>query len=94
MKAKQTQRSVKKTAFVDSMSGPFLEEKRLRAKVSLVFAAKYLDISVAQLNEYESGKTPIPLHQIFAYSNLLNIDPDMIEALLEKSYPTKLKRVR
>ncbi|MEK7357199.1 MAG: helix-turn-helix transcriptional regulator [Bdellovibrionota bacterium] len=65
--------------------GDFFRRHRLEANVSETLAAEYLTCSIATLRDYESNEKALPLHLIYAYSNLLNLEPaDVLKELLDR----------
>lgn len=63
--------------------GDFFREHRLNAGLELDHAAELLAISSAkELGDYENGEAVLPLTTIFAMTNLYNVPPDTVMALL------------
>jgi transcriptional regulator with XRE-family HTH domain len=63
--------------------GKFFHERRLAAGLSLETVAIELSLEVsADLQAYENGQKAIPLDEIFALTNILNIPPDDVIDLI------------
>ena len=59
--------------------GFLIQKERIKAGLSLKEVCEYLtDVSVETLKLYESGRKSIPLKNIYALSNFLNIPPQTI----------------
>lgn len=70
-----------------SKLGDFFREQRLAAGVSEDAVMRALELeSLDVLRGYESGEISIPLEDVFALTNLLNVSPeevmDLVHALL------------
>ena len=60
-----------------------IRASRLQAGLSETEVAGYLGVPAAVIKAYENGTRSIPLNDIYAMSNCLNISPDLIVSLLK-----------
>ena len=68
---------------INEAMGAFFRYKRLAAGISEKQVCHYLGLpSEMTLRSYEAGKASIPLNQMYALSNCLNIAPDEIMDLM------------
>ncbi len=65
-------------------SGRFFRERRIRALLTEEEVSNYLGVSVQMLRAYELGLSPIPLDNVYALSNCLNIPPDEVMELFHQ----------
>lgn len=67
--------------------GAFFRQQRMLAGLSIEETATLLDIEPpGLLNRYESGALSIPLDEIFALTNLLNIAPERVMTLIQNVF--------
>jgi transcriptional regulator with XRE-family HTH domain len=52
--------------------GPFFKKLRIQAKITIEAMAAHLQISVEDVESYESGVEPIPFNHIHALASSLN----------------------
>lgn len=65
----------------------FFRERRIQAGLTEMQVVRDLGLeSVELLREYEAGTTPIPLDDVFTLTNLLNIPPEDVMALIYDVY--------
>jgi transcriptional regulator with XRE-family HTH domain len=94
MELKKEKLESESTSF-SSVIGLFLREKRISAGVSEWELLEYLsDVSVSQLRDYEAGRKAIPLADICAIVNRLNIDPGIVQKLLNEQLANKKVKKR
>lgn len=67
--------------------GTFFRERRELAGLSVEAVAKELDLeSSTILVAYESGRLSIPVDDVFAMTNILNIPPEDVMELIQELY--------
>lgn len=65
--------------------GRFFAERRLQAGLTTADVAKELDLESSDIVEaYETGKVGIPVEDIFAMTNLMNIPPEEVMELIHE----------
>jgi len=70
--------------------GLLFHEVRKSCGMSLETVSRYMgNVTPDRINQYEKGLMEIPLCDIYALANCLNIPPDNILKLIEKLNPTK-----
>lgn len=67
--------------------GDFLRRSRREQARTPEEVAGYLGISPALLEDYESGEVELPLFQIYALANCLNLSPERVLAQVGKPLP-------
>lgn len=82
LKLRSTQKQSQELVLTRNL-GKFLQRQRLQASKSKQEVASYLNVTPETLSAYENGTRQIPLQDIYALSNCLNIDPDLILRLLK-----------
>ena len=72
--------------------GQFFRDYRIAQGLQLERVAKDLGLAHAsQLEAYESGAEAIPMDEIFALTNLLNISPSEVLSLIQNVYSPEAK---
>ncbi|RYZ76108.1 MAG: XRE family transcriptional regulator [Proteobacteria bacterium] len=67
--------------------GAFFRERRELAGLEADYVAKELDLeSSTILHAYESGRLSIPVDDVFAMTNILNIPPEDVMELIHELY--------
>jgi transcriptional regulator with XRE-family HTH domain len=67
--------------------GAFFRQRRLGADLSMEMVAKELELESPEvLLAYETGKVSIPVDDIFALTNLLNVPPEDVMELVHELY--------
>lgn len=65
----------------------FFKERRLGAGLTQAQVVQGLGLeSIALLQSYEDGSQPIPLDDVFSLTNLLNVPPEDVMALIYDVY--------
>jgi transcriptional regulator with XRE-family HTH domain len=68
----------------------FFHDHRIAAGLDQAKVALELGLpSVSVLEDYESGKKAIPLYEIFALTNILNIPPEEVLDLVQELFKSK-----
>lgn len=62
--------------------GQYIQEKRVQNQASVTDLAAYLGEPIEVIHAYESGQAEIPLYNLYAISNFLNIPASEIERRL------------
>lgn len=95
MSAARTLKSVKTPDRASGKSpsaelGNLFREHRRINRLSLETVSRYMgDVAPSTLDQYEKGQKTIPLSDIYALANCLNIAPTIILNLIEKNNPAK-----
>lgn len=67
--------------------GTFFRDARVQAGLTLEAVSQELELeSETVLSDYETGNTSMPVDDIFALTNLLNIPPEDVMALVHELY--------
>jgi transcriptional regulator with XRE-family HTH domain len=66
--------------------GPFFKSRRLHIGLSQADVARYLGhISTVTLELYEKGRKRVPLQDVYALANCLNVAPDLVISAMNQS---------